>query len=117
MGIEKHIERLKEGIEAIEKELKEGRIKNKEDMPKNASYKIIFSWENIKPESKRVLLFKRLFGYKAEKKEYSGLLKQYKGEKLGKGIIIVPAKYSDIFINIFREMKITVNIRKIVEYS
>lgn len=88
-----------------------------ESTPKNAIHKTIFSWENIKPESKRVLLFKRLFGYKAEKKEYGGIIKQYEGEKLGKGSIMVPTKYSNVFMKLFKEMKITVNIRKIVEYS
>lgn len=88
-----------------------------ESTPRNAIHKTIFSWEKIKPESKRVLLFKRLFGYRAEKKEYKGLLNQYSGEKLSKGSIIVPTKYSAVFMKLFREMKITIKIRKIVEYS
>lgn len=88
-----------------------------ESMPGNAVHKAIFSWEKIKPESKRVLLFKRLFGYKAEKKEYKGLIDRYDGDKLAKGSIIVPAKYSTIFLKLFKKMKITVKIRKIVEYS
>ena len=88
-----------------------------ESTPRDAVHKTIFSWEKIKPESKRVLLFKRLFGYKAEKKEYAGLLNKYSGEKLSKGSIIVPAKYSAVFMKLFREMKVTIKIRKIVEYS
>jgi len=88
-----------------------------ESTPRNAVHKTVFSWEKIKPESKRVLLFKRLFGYKAEKKGYEGLLSQYAGEKLSKGSIIIPAKHSLVFMKLFRKMKITVKIRKIVEYS
>jgi len=88
-----------------------------ESAPRNAVHKTIFSWENVKPESKRVLLFKRLFGYKAEKKEYKGLLNQYSGEKLSKGSIMVLTKHSIIFMKLFKKMKITVKIRKIVEYS
>lgn len=88
-----------------------------ESTPRNAVHKTIYSWERVQPESKRVLLFKRLFGYKAEKKEYKGLLNQYSGEKLSKGSIMVPSRYSSIFLKLFREMKITVKIRKVVEYS
>ncbi len=88
-----------------------------ESMPKNSIHKTIFSWENIKPESKRVLLFKRLFGYKAESKEYPGLMDKYYGEKLSKGSIMVDTKNSNLFMKIFKEMKITVKIRKIIEYS
>lgn len=88
-----------------------------ESMPRNAVHKTIFSWEKIKPESKRVLLFKRLFGYKAEKKEYEGLLSKYGGERLSKGSILVPNKCSNVFMKLFKEMKVTVKIRKIIEYS
>ena len=66
---------------------------------------------------KRLLLFKRLFGYKAEKKEYKGLLNQYSGEKLSKGSIIILTKHSIVFMKLFKKMKITVKIRKVVEYS
>ena len=88
-----------------------------ESMPGNAVHKTVFSWENIKPESKRVLFFKRLFGYKAGKKEYKGLLDEYSGEKLSKGSIMVPTKSSTAFMKLFKEMKLTVKIRKVVEYS
>ena len=88
-----------------------------ESTPRNAVHKTIFSWEKVKPESKRVLLFKRLFGYKAEKKEYKGLLNQYDGEKVGKGSIMVLTKHSIVFMELFKKMKITVKIRKTVEYS
>ncbi len=87
-----------------------------ESAPRNAVHKTIFSWEKVKPESRRVLLFKRLFGYKAEKKEYKGLLNQYGGEKLSKGSILVLTKHSIVFMKLFRKMKITVKIRKIIEY-
>ena len=88
-----------------------------ESTPRNSIHKTIFSWENIKPESKRVLLFKRLFGYKAEKKKYEGIIEKYNGEKLSKGSIMVLSKYSNIFMKLFKKMEITVKIRKIIEYS
>ena len=88
-----------------------------ESMPKNAVHKTLFSWDNIKPESKRVLLFKRLFGYKSDKKTYNGLIDKYASEKISKGSILVPTKNSLVFMKLFKEMKITVRIRKIIEYS
>ena len=34
-----------------------------EEMPEEAQHKTLFAWENIRPESKRVMLIKRMFGY------------------------------------------------------
>ena len=84
--------------------------------PKNAAHKTIFSWENVKPESKRVLLHKRLFGYKAGKKEYKGLVNKHQGERLNKGSIIIPLKNTNVFMKLFRKMKVAVKIRNIIEY-
>lgn len=88
-----------------------------EATPRNAVHKTIFSWEKVKPESKRVLLFKRLFGFKNQKKEYKGLLDKYGGEKLSKGSIMVATKHSVEFMKLFKKMRVTVMIRKVVEYS
>lgn len=87
-----------------------------EDNPEKGEHKTILSWENVKPESKRVLLSKRLFGYKKGKKTYEGLVKKFKGERIGKGIILVPSISSNLFLKIFREMKVTVRLKKIIEY-
>lgn len=88
-----------------------------EEIPKKGAHKTIFSWENIKPESNRVLLSKRLFGYRKGKKSYEGLIQKYSGERIGKGIIAVPLANANIFLKLFREMKIPVKIRKIIEYK
>jgi hypothetical protein len=84
---------------------------------KEGRYKTFFIWENIKPNSKRVLLNKQLFGYMANGKFYSGLLEKYEGEKLGKGIIIVPLKYSSIVHSFFKKNKIAVKIKQVLDYS
>ncbi len=86
------------------------------DVPegKNCTY---FIWENIHPETKRILFSKRLFGYMQNEKRYQGLLEKYEGIKLGKGIIIVPTEHSATFTTFFRENKITVKIRKTLDYS
>jgi len=88
-----------------------------DETPTDGIHKTIFSWENIKPESDRVLLSKRIFGYKKGKKSYEGLVQKFEGEKIGKGIIAVPSTNTNMFSKLFRDMKISVKIRKIIEYK
>lgn len=88
-----------------------------EETPKKGVHKCVFSWENVKPEPNRVLLSKRLFGYKKGKKNYEGLVDKYKGERIGKGTISMPLTSSNVFLKLFRNMKIPVKIRKIIEYK
>jgi predicted nucleotidyltransferase len=88
-----------------------------EEMPEKAVHKTLLSWENIKPESKRVMLSKRLFGYKKGKKSYEGLIQKYDGERIGKGLIAVPSANAKIFLKLFRDMNITAKIKKIIEYK
>ena len=83
---------------------------------KEGEHKTFFIWENIYPNSKRVLFNKQIFGYKQNKKEYSGLLNKYSGERLGKGCIIVPLENSIIFHNLFKKYKITVKMKKVLVY-
>ncbi|MAH47999.1 hypothetical protein CMI37_19410 [Candidatus Pacearchaeota archaeon] len=83
---------------------------------KEGEHKVFFIWENIKPNSKRVLLNKQLFGYKQKQNSYDGLLQKYEGKRLGKGCIIVPLEYSKIFHNFFKKYKATVKIKKVLEY-
>ncbi len=74
-------------------------------------------WENIKPNSKRVLFNKQLFGYKQNGKFYAGLLLKYGGERMGKGCIAVPLEQNIIFLKLFRKYKIKVKIKKVLDYS
>ena len=84
---------------------------------KEGRHKSLFVWENVKPNSKRVLLNKQLFGYKHRRRFYDGLLQKHSGERLGKGCIIVPLEYSTLFHKLFRKYKIAVKIKKILEYT
>ena len=54
----------------------------------------LFSLNPVKPESKRVVVHKKLFGFRVKEKKYEGLLAKYKGAALGKGVFIVPVEYS-----------------------
>lgn len=88
--------------------------KYKEDI--RGDYKTFFIWENIKPNSKRVLFNKQLLGYNYRGKFYDGLLQKYQGEKLGKGCIIAPLENSNVFHKLFKKYNIPVKIKKVVSY-
>jgi len=75
----------------------------------------LISWETVKPESTRVLLNKRLFGYTHQGVFYQGLVQKYSAEKLGKGCISVPSQFAELFVRLFREMKIAVKVKEVIE--
>ena len=74
-------------------------------------------WENVKPNSKRVLLNKQLLGYTLNNKFYNGLLQKYGGEKLGKGCIVIPVEHTLVLLSLFRKYNVAVKIKKVVEYT
>ncbi|MBI2138405.1 nucleotidyltransferase domain-containing protein [Candidatus Woesearchaeota archaeon] len=79
-------------------------------------HKAYFIWENIRPNSRRTLFNKKMFGFKAGKRAYEGLLQKFSGERLGKGCISVPLEHSPPFHSLFKKHHITVKIKKILEY-
>lgn len=80
-------------------------------------HKTFFVWENVKPDTKRVLLNKQMFGFKQKEKFYQGLLQKYNSQRLGKGCILVPGENSNIFLKFFRKYNVSVKIKKILEYD
>ena len=84
---------------------------------KEGKHKTFFIWENIKPNSKRVLFNKQLLGYKQNNKFYDGLLQKYGGERMGKGCIITHLDSANIFLKLFRKHKISVKIKKVLDYT
>ncbi len=70
----------------------------------------LFSFENIKPDKKRVSIFRKLFGFKIGKKEYSGLIDKINAIKVGKGSIIVPIEHTNKLKNYFQEKKVNVKL-------
>lgn len=87
------------------------------ETPENQEYKVLFAFEKIKPESKRVTLSKKIFGYKKKDKQYRGLLKRYNGVKIGSGSILVPLEHYSIFHKLFRKYLVKVKILKFIEYK
>ncbi|MEK6934062.1 MAG: nucleotidyltransferase domain-containing protein [Nanoarchaeota archaeon] len=83
---------------------------------KEGEHKVFFIWENIKPNAKRVLFNKKVFGYRQNKKSYQGLLVQYKGERLGKGCIVMPIEHTSLFHSLFKKFKVNVRIKKVLDY-
>lgn len=84
---------------------------------KEGSNKVILCWENVKPNSKRVMLSKRIFGYVHYGKRYFGLLEKFKGIKMGANVLLVDAEHLNAFLEAFRSFKVGVRIRRVFEYS
>src|SRR3989338_7892584 len=74
-------------------------------------HRVFYIWENIRPNAKRVLFNKQMFGYTQNKKRYLGILEIYNGERLGKGCITVPAEDANPFHRLFKKHKIAVKIK------
>lgn len=68
---------------------------------------VIIYWEKIKPESKRVLLSKKLYGYTYKKSRYKGLLELTGSVKIGPNCIIVSLEHSRKITDLFRSLGIT----------
>ena len=79
--------------------------------------KAVLIWGNIKPNSRRVMLNKKIFGYKHYKRYYAGLLEQYEGRKLGTNVILIPTENINSFTKEFHKFKVPVRILRIFEYE
>ena len=77
----------------------------------------ILTWKNVKENSSRVMLNKKVFGYNYYGKFYNGLIQKYDGKKLGANTLMVPIEYLSEFTKLFKEFKITLKIIRIFEYS
>lgn len=86
------------------------------EMPEKVKHKVLFVWENVKPESSRVMLNKKIFGYTHGGKFYKGILELYGGVKLGKGSIMVPIEYSKKFKDVLKKYGANAKIKKVMEY-
>jgi len=70
----------------------------------------LFSFENIKPDKKRVAVFRKLFGFKLKNKSYPGIIEKYKGISVGKGAVLVPIESVNELKRYFQEKKISVKL-------
>ena len=79
--------------------------------------KAVLYWENIKPDVKRVMLNKRIYGYNHYGKKYLGLLEKNNGVKIGSNVIIINIEELSLFLKVFRKSKIPIKILRIFEYE
>lgn len=66
----------------------------------------LFSFEKIKPESLRVVLYRKIFGFTQGKKYYPGLAEKLHVVRIGTGSLLVPAAHVRVFLEYFRSKKI-----------
>ena len=70
----------------------------------------LVSFENIKPDKKRIVVFRTLFGFNIKGKRYPGLVEKTNSKRFGKGTLIVPIEnYKKIEVYL-RSKKITFRI-------
>ena len=68
---------------------------------------VVFYWDKIGFESKRVLISKKLYGYRTKKSVYKGLLELTNSTKLGSNCILTPLESAKKIDSVFKENKIT----------
>lgn len=71
---------------------------------------VLFSFENIKPDKKRISFYRKLFGFTLNKKHYSGIAEKIQAFKLGKGCLLVPIAKANELKQFFQNNKITVKL-------
>ena len=57
-----------------------------------------------------------MFGYRQRGRYYKGLIEKYGGQRLGKGCISMSLENFSVFHKIFKKYRISVKIKKVVEY-
>ena len=67
---------------------------------------VLIYWDKVKPESKRVLLSKRLYGYNYRTKTYPSQLKAAQGIKFASNCILVPIGNASKVLAIFKDLGI-----------
>ena len=71
---------------------------------------VLFSFENIKPDKKRISIFRKLFGFKIKNKEYQGLVEKLNAIRIGKGALLVPIEHANTLKSFFQEKKVVVKL-------
>jgi len=71
---------------------------------------VLFSFENIKPDKKRIAVFRKIYGFKIGKKHYQGLIDKINAIKVGKGSLLVPIEYANELKIYFQEKRVTVKL-------
>jgi len=83
--------------------------KYKSEVEKINQY-VLFSFENIKPDKKRIAIFRKLYGFKIGKKQYLGVTNKINAIKVGKGCLLVPVEHINELKKYFQEKKVAVKL-------
>jgi len=83
--------------------------KYKQEVEKINQY-VMLSFENIKPERKRVAVYRKLFGFSNGKDKSIGDVKKAGGVRIGKGVIIIPVENMEKIKEYMRIKKIDIKI-------
>lgn len=71
---------------------------------------VLLSFENIKPEKKRVVVYRKLFGFSNGKDKYAGEVEKAGGVRVGKGVVIIPVENIEKIKGYLKIKKISVRI-------
>jgi len=77
---------------------------------------VLVYWGKVRPESKRVLLSKKLYGYAYKNKKYQGFLESAEAVKLGSNCLLVPLENSKAVMQVFKDLKVqarTIHVSRI----
>lgn len=70
----------------------------------------LFSFSNIKPNKKRVSVYRKIFGFSINKKEYKGLVKEWNAVKISSGSLLIPIEKVKDAKRFFSQNKVTVKL-------
>ena len=76
---------------------------------------LLMAWENVRPESRRVMLNRKLFGYAKRGKTYDGYVSQYNATRISKGALLVPLEHRQVFEELFHRYKIPFTVYSLIE--
>lgn len=80
--------------------------------PKGLKHYFMISWENLDIKNRGAFLNK-FYGYTAKKIKYSGLVKKWRAEKIGKSAILLPFEHKEECLNILSKYKVDFRIKDI----
>ena len=71
---------------------------------------LLLSFENVAPESKRIVMHRKLFGFTQGKKQYAGLVSKTRALKIGKGALLVPTAHAKEIVDYLYLKKVSLKL-------
>lgn len=78
--------------------------------PEKLTQYLLCSFENIKPDNKRIALYRKLFGFTLKKRNYLGSIHEWNAKRIGKGSLLIPVEYANRANQFFKERKVLVKL-------